>query len=79
MAQQRPISNRPALMDILRGFLFRKGKGLVKVQGGYTEGLQRRLHEGLPFFSGIERIISMSLASVGGFFTTGATWKALCI
>ena len=53
MAQQRPISNRPVLMDILRGFLFRKGKGLVKVQGGCTEGLQRRLREGLPFFSGV--------------------------
>ena len=54
MFQQRPISNRPALMGILRGFLFRNGKCLVKVQGGCTEGLQRRLREGLPFFARVQ-------------------------
>ena len=54
MFPQRPISNRPALMGILRGFLFRNGKCLVKVQGGCTVGLQRRLREGLPFFARVQ-------------------------
>ena len=50
MAQQSPISNWPTLMGILWGFLFRKGKGLVKMQGGCTE----ELREALPFFSGVQ-------------------------
>ena len=72
MAQQRLISNWPTLMGILWGFLFRKGKGLVKMQGGCTEGLQRSSVR--PFLSSLESNQNGAGLRTHGIFRDRFVW-----